>query len=300
VNSAIKLIGLDWGSTNVRAFAFDGEGNVLQRAHSTAGAMTLSSNAQFDAALVSLVGQWQSANHAIPMIACGMVGARGGWIEAGYCAVDSNAAALSAAMVSVQTSFNVALRVVPGIRTDAPDVMRGEETQIVGADINNGVIVMPGTHSKWSRVVDGKIKNFATFLTGEMNALLRNHSVIGKAINCAPSLARDDAIKRGIARSASSTNWLSDLFAFRARVVTAAVSEEDASSELSAWLIANEFAQARTMGFHDPLIHVLSSDTLMPWYASIGAALDIEIVQLDAEAATARGLWTIAQAAQAR
>jgi 2-dehydro-3-deoxygalactonokinase len=293
----IKLIGLDWGSTNVRAFAFDNDGHVLHRAHSTAGAMTLTSNAQFDAALVSLVGDWQTSNPVIPMIACGMVGARGGWIEAGYCAVDSNAATLNATMVSVQTSLNIALRVVPGIKTDATDVMRGEETQIVGAEINAGVIVMPGTHSKWSRVVDGRIKTFATFLTGEMNAMLRNHSVIGKAISSAPSLARDDAIKRGIARGVSSPNWLNDLFAFRARVVAAVAREEDVSSELSAWLIASEFVQAHAMGLRDKRIYVIANDTLTPWYARIATAFDVDVVQISADDASARGLWTIAHAA---
>jgi 2-dehydro-3-deoxygalactonokinase len=292
----IELIGLDWGSTHVRAFAFDTNGLIVERARSNAGAMTLSSSEAFDAALVELVGSWQDSRASIPMIACGMVGARGAWTEAGYCRTDADAATLNAAMVSIVTSLGISLQVVPGIKSDAPDVMRGEETQIIGADIDNSVIVLPGTHSKWARVVDGKIAEFATFFTGEMNALLRNHSAIGKAISAQPNFADNEAIERGIKRAEMGSNWLNDLFAFRAQVVSASTSQASASTEMSAWLIASEFTQARAMGYREETIHVLASDTLMPWYQRVAQALEVEVKPLDGDETAARGLWRIAHA----
>jgi 2-dehydro-3-deoxygalactonokinase len=292
--SEIKLIGLDWGSTNARAFAFDLNGDVVHRAHSNAGAMTLTSVAAFDAALVELVGAWQSHGERVPMIACGMVGARGAWVEAGYCTTNADAAALKSAIVSVPTTLGIVLQVVSGIKSEAPDVMRGEETQIIGAGVDNGVLVLPGTHSKWARVIDGKVSSFATFFTGELNALLRNHGSVGKAIACTPDLANDEAIMRGVTRAKSPAKWLNDLFAFRARVVTATISQEEASSELSAWLIASEFVQAQAIGFRDPTIHVLATGSLLPWYGRIARALDLQVVPINSEEAAARGLWRIA------
>ncbi len=293
----IALIGIDWGSTHVRAFAFDETGEVVERAQSNAGAMTLTSGAQFDAALVALVKDWQLNREPVPMIACGMVGARGGWVEAGYCDVNADARALNAATISIANSLGKPLRVIPGLKNNLPDVMRGEETQIMGAQVHDGVLVLPGTHSKWATVVDRKIASFATFFTGEMNALLRNHSAIGKAISSAPDLSRTTAIERGIQRAKSpSANWLNDLFAFRARVVTAAVSEFEASSELSAWLIASEFAQAASLGFHATTVHVLASESLLPWYERIAHSFDLAVNPIRSERATARGLWKIANA----
>jgi 2-dehydro-3-deoxygalactonokinase len=292
--SDIKLIGLDWGSTNVRAFAFDTDGGVIDRAHSASGAMTLSSAAAFDAALVQLVGAWQSCGKPAPMIACGMVGARGGWIEAGYCAINADARTLRCALKSVDTSIGAPLRIVPGLKSDAPDVTRGEETQIIGADVSDGVLVLPGTHSKWATVRSGKISSFATFFTGEMNALIRSHSTVGKAISVVPNIVHDEAILRGVSRATSSANWLNDLFGFRARVVTSTIGEEDASSEFSAWLIASEFVQARAIGFHTATIYVLASDSLLPWYQRIARAFNIEVKPINGDEAAARGLWRIA------
>jgi 2-dehydro-3-deoxygalactonokinase len=292
----IPLIGLDWGSTNVRAFAFDENGTVLATKRSGAGAMTLKSSDEFEAALLDLIGAWLPLRNGTRIIACGMVGARGAWVEAGYAPADASVDALRSALKSIATKSGAIVEVIPGLVTDEPDVMRGEETQIFGANVIDGTIVLPGTHSKWVQLKNGRIASFKTYFTGEMNALLRAHSAIGKALVSPPNLQDAVAINCGIAQAQDSgANWLHDLFAFRASVVAGALGEASASSELSAWLIASEFVQARQTTSAARTIHLIASDALLPWYQRIARAFDMEVIALDGEACVARGLWRIAK-----
>jgi 2-dehydro-3-deoxygalactonokinase len=292
----IALISLDWGSTNVRAFAFDENGTVVATKRSNAGAMTLKSSDQFEAALFDLIGTWLSSENDTPIIACGMVGARGGWVEAGYAPVDASVDELRGALKSISTKSGAIVQIIPGLVTDEPDVMRGEETQIFGANVIDGIVVLPGTHSKWVQMKSGRIASFKTYLTGEMSALLRMYSTIGKALLSPPNLQDSIAIDRGIRRAQQSgADWLHDLFAFRASVVAGACEEMSASTELSAWLIASEFVQARRTMSDTLTIHLIASDALLPWYQRIASAFSIECIALDGEACVSRGLWRIAK-----
>jgi 2-dehydro-3-deoxygalactonokinase len=303
VNNVV-LIGLDWGSSNVRAFAFNRAGEVIAVRSSQLGAMKLASESAFRQAFDDLVGNWLLVYPRPRCFASGMVGARGAWIEAGYVDVnadansnaDTFAKVLHANAVQLTTQAGHKINVIPGVKSDEPDVMRGEETQLVGAGVVNGVVVLPGTHSKWVRVSAGRIALLKTALTGEMNSLLREQSTIGKSLRTAPSLDRLDAIARGIQRAQSTVDWLHQLFLFRANVVANRHDEAEVSSELSAWLIASEFVQMRLLGFTDPVIHLVASESLSAWYCAVGKAFGVECQVQSGEICAARGLWTIANA----
>jgi 2-dehydro-3-deoxygalactonokinase len=297
MNEPITLIALDWGSTHVRAFAMNAHGDVIAKKQSSNGAMTLPDAGAFDRALAKLVGGWLQSNPHAGLIASGMVGAKTGWCEAPYVDVGSSLSQLAARAIRVNTSLGTPLLIVPGVKSSEPDVMRGEETQIAGSDVVDGMMVLPGTHSKWVRVERGRVVQFATYFTGEMNALIRAHSAIGKAISDAADVNNQAAFERGIARAKNRrSEWLHDLFVFRAAVVTGADSAGDVSTEFSAWLLGCEFASALHVNAASERIHVIASEALMPWYDAAARAFGLDCQRLDGEVCAARGLWRIARA----
>ena len=302
--SEIALIGLDWGSTHARAYAFDHGGEVVDRAQSDAGALTLKNSQQFDDTLYELVGSWAKANPSAPLIACGMVGAKSGWREAGYVALGANVgigldvqiAALAANVVHVETSLGRALAIIPGIKSDEPDVMRGEETQLVGSEVAEGIVVLPGTHSKWVHMKAGSVDSFATFYTGEMNALIREHSSVGALIKSAPDHDDVAAFEMGLHYArAGAASWLHDLFVLRASVVTAQRSEAFVSTALAGWLLGCEIGAALAMYPQTRGVVLVASAALAPWYESATRAFGVDCDAMNAEQVTTRGLWKIAQ-----
>ncbi len=295
----IALIGLDWGSTHVRAYAFDAHGGIKDRAQSDAGALTLKTAQQFDHALIALVGSWARQNPAAPLIACGMVGAKSGWREAGYVALGegpSQIAALAAKVVYVDTSLGRPLCIIPGIKSDEPDVMRGEETQLVGSGVAEGVIVLPGTHCKWVQMKAGRVESFATFYTGEMNALIREHSSLGALIKSAPDHNNIEAFEMGLHYArAGAASWLHDLFVLRASVVTGQRSEAFVSTALAGWLLGCEVSAALGLYPETRGVVLVASAALVPWYERATRAFGVACEALNAEQVTTRGLWRIAQ-----
>ncbi len=299
MNATIAAVGIDWGSTNVRAFAFDNEGRVLSVARSSAGAMSLSSHQQFERALNELAGDWLRSAPSAQLIACGMVGARGAWVEAGYCAIGANVDQLATHSVEMATQFSQPLCVIPGVASDEPDVMRGEETQLVGLDRDDALVVLPGTHSKWVELRSRRIASFKTFLTGEMNAVIREHTSIGKVLQDAPSLDDKVAVAQGIDRArrgvGDERHWLHELFGFRSRAVTQGPAPA-LSTEFSAWLIASEIMAARRSYPDVTQIQLLASQPLANWYEQIAVMLGFNVNTHNAEHCVASGLWRILKA----
>ena len=302
----IALIGLDWGSTNLRAYAFDAAGNIVGHRQSDAGALKLKGEPAFDAALAAIVGEWAQSHPEAKLIACGMVGARTGWREAPYVECGFGAqlpqspacmeARLAAGAIRIASSLGRSLTIIPGMKSSEPDVMRGEETQIVGSRVTDGIVVCPGTHSKWVQMSAGLVESFATFFTGEMHALIREHSSVGKALNAAPTLADGPSFHLGLSYARTGTaSWLHDLFVMRAAVVTGAKTPEQISTVLSGWLLGCEFAAALAMYPNTQEIYLLASDALVPWYERAAEAFGVKVNALDAATATARGLWRVAQ-----
>jgi 2-dehydro-3-deoxygalactonokinase len=254
------VIGLDWGSSRLRAFLIDASGQVAQRRTRDAGAIGLDSSA-FDAVLVDAVGDWAAAHPSAPIIACGMVGARGGWIEAGYVDLPAGVHAIRDRLARVDTSLGRPLSIVSGLRTTEPDVVRGEETQALGTGLADGLLCMPGTHSKWLHIRAGTIESFRTWFTGELFDLLGTHGSLAKAFG-APSALEPIAFAAGVAASIDGSDWLHQLFGFRARVVGADANGADERARLSGWLIGTELRQALDAGgrVHDGVQLMLVAD----------------------------------------
>ena len=151
----LDWIAVDWGTTNLRVWAMDAASRVLGNGGSAEGMGTLD-RAGFEPALMRLIGGWLPAEGRVPVVACGMVGSRQGWVEAPYRPVPCVPLAKGQMARPDTRDTRLAVQVVPGLKQDHPaDVMRGEETQLWGAGLPAGsCCVLPGTHSKWAWLGD--------------------------------------------------------------------------------------------------------------------------------------------------
>lgn len=308
------LIGLDWGTTSLRAYLFDAAGEVLATRASSAGIMNLPQPAGFDAAFEAACGEWLDSTprtHALPVIAAGMVGSAQGWLEAPYVDVPASAEALVAGIVRVATARGGVVNIVPGVieRGDLPNVMRGEETQIVGAlegdptlgGSDAGALVgLPGTHAKWAVVRGERIEAFHTFMTGELFAALRGHTILGRTM-ADPAKPDTGAFLRGVtvAKNADHAGLLATIFSTRTLGLTAQLRAEEQPDYLSGLLIGHELCGlAALLAVRDtPLaresLRLVGSAALCERYrlalAEFGCA-NAKVV----DAAAERGLWRIA------
>jgi 2-dehydro-3-deoxygalactonokinase len=178
------LIGVDWGTSAFRAVLLDAAGNILDRRSGPHGIMTVT-DGDFARVLSTQIGEWLNRAR-VPVIMSGMIGSRQGWMEAPYVSAPAGLADLAAALLPVPLDA-ADVRIVPGVAvaaTSMRDVMRGEETQIFGALATSGAtdgrFVLPGTHSKWVAVEGGRIAAFSTYMTGEIFAACRKHTILGR------------------------------------------------------------------------------------------------------------------------
>jgi 2-dehydro-3-deoxygalactonokinase len=235
------LLGIDWGTSNRRAYVFDAQGALVRRQDDDCGILKVAGG--FEASLKDLLRELDLDRADVLM--SGMVGSRNGWREAPYLSVDQPLSRLGDALMEIPASLpEVRCRVVPGYRyvdpQGIPDVMRGEETQIFGALVSgasDGWFVLPGTHSKWVRVEGGKVLELLTFMTGELYALLSRHGTLANIMKEHESVP--EAFKSGLeaARHGAFTHMA---FCCRALVVTDAMPAEHAASYLSGLLIGTE------------------------------------------------------------
>lgn len=292
------LIALDWGSTSLRGWLIAGDGAILDRRTGGPGILAVADPAFADAHL-SFVAGWPS----VPALASGMIGSKQGWVEAPYVSCPGGFADLAPGLCATPDG---ALRIVPGIAWQvpglAPDVMRGEETQIFGAlesDDASGLFILPGTHSKWARVTRGRIASFATFMTGEIFAVLRQHSILGRlmAADAMPDLnaaAFEAGAEVGLNHA---DDLLHRLFQVRTLGLFERLSAADAPSYLSGLLIGAEIAaalQRESVGEAPPTL--IGARPLCAAYQRVLAAQGI-VARIADEDVTPRGLWRIARAA---
>jgi 2-dehydro-3-deoxygalactonokinase len=235
-------IALDWGTSNLRGWAMQGA-QVLDTAQSDQGMGTLDRDG-FASALDALVAHWRVSKDT-PIIACGMVGSRQGWAEAPYRAVPC--APLSVEMTAVASTRNV--HIIPGLRQVTPaDVMRGEETQIAGFlalnDGWDGVICLPGTHTKWVQVSAGEVISFQTYMTGEMFALLSGSSVLRHSVQGDgwDSQAFDNAVEEALTKP---EKLAARLFSIRADDLLDGTPADTSRARLSGLLIGAELAASK-------------------------------------------------------
>jgi 2-dehydro-3-deoxygalactonokinase len=309
-----RLVALDWGTSVLRAYLLGDGGVVLEERRKPWGIMYLPEGG-FVGALQGIAGDWRASAPGLSMIACGMVGSAQGLREAPYIACPAGEDALASALVAVDVSPGSRLHIVPGVKRDGerPDVMRGEETQLVGALAHTprlaagALLVMPGTHSKWVRVRDGRIADFRTYMTGELFALLSEHSILGRPARMA--LAEDAspaavAFERGVSaiHRHPDTGATALLFSVRTLVLAGQLRPEDSLEYLSGLLVGDELRCALTSGEMSPASAGGEPLTLVgdpPLCARYLRALTV--YGLDAaphiEDAAQGGLWRIARRA---
>jgi 2-dehydro-3-deoxygalactonokinase len=289
------LVAVDWGISSLRAARLDDDGAVLEERAFARGILTVAPGG-FDAVFDECVGDWMRAPGALGLV-CGMAGSRQGWSEAAYGACPAGPGALAAQLNWVRPDR---VAIVPGLRCEragVPDVMRGEETQVFGAlrqlGLARAMLILPGTHSKWVRVDDGRIVDFTTAMTGEFYALLRQHSILARTLPADDGAFHGDAFDAGVAHALRGPGLLQSAFSVRTLALLDRLALAQQPSYLSGIVIGEEL-RSRGSGALDRVV-LVGSPGLTRRYGRALAALGVQAESLGDEAAW-RGLHDIAQA----
>jgi 2-dehydro-3-deoxygalactonokinase len=244
---AVDWIAVDWGTSNLRAWAMDADGHPAADATSSSGMAGLDRDG-FEPALLALIDPWLG-DGPIDVIACGMVGARQGWAEAAYSSVPCPPGPAGRLARPRAIDPRLAVHIVPGLKQrDPPDVMRGEETQIAGFLAGepdfDGILCLPGTHSKWAHVSAGEVVSFTSFMTGEIFALLGRESVLRHSV-AADGWSEPDFLEAVDETLSRPERLAARLFGLRAESLLADLAPERARARLSGLLIGAELAATR-------------------------------------------------------
>jgi 2-dehydro-3-deoxygalactonokinase len=295
-------VAVDWGTSSFRLWLIGEDGGVLGERRSGEG-MTTAAETGFAQVLQSHLAA-VSAPDDIPVIACGMVGARQGWVEAGYIDTPTPLSAILTGAVSVPGQPRD-IRILPGLAQrskETPDVIRGEETQLLGAlpagSRGEQVVCMPGTHSKWVRVADGIVTGFSTFMTGELFDVITRHSILAHAVAGAENMPADTgafeaAVAAAFRQPALATNLI---FGARAGQLLHGLTAAGAQARLSGTLIGTEIAGALSIAGKNAAITLVASGRLQALYESAFRTLSLSYQTIDADAAVRSGLSAAARA----
>lgn len=287
------LIAIDWGTTNRRVYVLDAAGAVRHRAAEACGVLAVPPGG-FPAAVAELRARFGD----LPMLLAGMVGSNRGWVEAPYveCPLDLARLADMLAVTDDRAAF-----IVPGVKDCADgraDVMRGEEVQLLGA-IAAGLMpgdagcCHPGTHAKWAIHHGGALRAFRTVMTGELFALLRQHSILSAQMQAevTPGAAFREAVRRALARPELSA----DLFSVRARVLLGSLAQEDAADHASGLLIGADVAIGLRFLDGDGPVALIGDPALTALYAAALGEAGRECYAIDGEDAFLAGIRAIAE-----
>jgi 2-dehydro-3-deoxygalactonokinase len=288
------LVALDWGTSSLRGALINSEGVVLEKRAFPQGILHVA-HGQFQNVFEQRFGDWLSADTLC--LISGMAGSRQGWREAPYCPCPSGFEDIAQHLQWIEKDH---LGIVPGLSTwndNTPDVMRGEEIQIFGAlttqQIQTAQFVLPGTHSKWAKVMDGKITAFKTFMTGEFYALLSQHSILAKT--CLPDAPlKKEVFIEGVMQSQKPGGLLHHAFSARSLALFEKLNPAQSSSYISGLLIGEEIksAKAEMLDENTPLF-ILGNSQLTQRYGYAMEALEVSATAL-ANEVTWSGLWAVA------
>jgi 2-dehydro-3-deoxygalactonokinase len=241
-----SLVAVDWGTTSLRAACIAPDGSVLEERAAPRGILSVPPGG-FPSVLQETCGDWL-ADPAVLCLVSGMAGSRQGWREAPYCACPAGFGEIAHALCWIEPG-RIAL--VPGLSCEqrgVPDVMRGEEVQVFGAlellGSRTAPIVLPGTHSKWVEVVDARVQSFATFMSGEFYALLRQHSILARTLPADDGELHEDAFARGVRHAQESGSLLHAAFSARTLALFERVPAQEMPSYLSGLVIGEELRAA--------------------------------------------------------
>jgi 2-dehydro-3-deoxygalactonokinase len=292
MNWAQGFIAVDWGTTNRRGYRVEADGRMSAEFEDDQGILKIAA------------GGWDGALSAVtdrlgdyPLLLAGMIGSNRGWVEAPYAPCPAGLPELAAGLRWVEPGR---VAIVPGVSflgEGRADVMRGEETQILGAFGDglvpaDALICHPGTHNKWIRLEDGRITSFRTVMTGELFNLLRGHSILADLLK--DPAAPGEAFTRGVKHGLEEDDLASELFAVRARVLLGQAPREDAASYTSGLLIGSDL-RIGLRGAPDGEIVVMGRPELTALFAAALGIAGREHREVDGETAFLAGCRHIAE-----
>ena len=268
------LIAIDWGTSSFRAWALGADGTILDTVTRGTGILAVP-DGDFDAAFEAALGPWLAAAPDAPVLASGMITSRNGWCETPYLPLPMRTGDLAGALVPFAARSGRVIHFVTGAACNPdqglPDVMRGEETELVGhlaaGGSGSGVFVMPGTHSKWARAENGALVDFATYMTGEVFAVLKTHSILGRLM--VPEAPFAPAwFRRGVETArAAKTSILGQIFSARTLALFDRLPPEAIADYLSGLLIGEEVRSGLAVHGADQGVTVIGRGDLADCYA---------------------------------
>jgi 2-dehydro-3-deoxygalactonokinase len=290
-----RLVAIDWGTSALRAALLDEHGQALQERSLARGILSVKP-AEFEAVFDAACADWMNAGAQFALIG-GMAGSRQGWVETPYCRCPASFADVAAALAWVKPGR---IAIVPGLCCESqgtPDVMRGEEIQVFGAlqllGMEQALLVLPGTHSKWVHVAGGRIETFSTFMTGEFYALLRQHSILARTLPQTDGEFDTQAFERGIHHAVQVGNLLQAAFSARTLALFDRMPAAALPSYLSGLVVGEELRSQKIQNLSGPAI-VIGSHALVLRYELALRTLGVPARCVGSEA-TWSGLWAISR-----
>jgi 2-dehydro-3-deoxygalactonokinase len=298
--SGASFIAGDWGTSNLRLCLCDAQGMALD---SCTGPGAADSSGRFANIFQSLIAPWQMSRPSLPAVLCGMVGSNIGWTEAPYVACPALPGQIAEACVAM---CDGRVHIMPGLscsnRFGAPDFLRGEETQILGAlhlidslRQDRRLLCLPGTHTKWVILQDGAVREFFTAPTGELFALLCEHSVLLRKHGRRATAVDADAFAKGLAHfnEFPQAQLLHRLFECRSRQLSGEFSLPEATGYLSGLLVASDVQgalSALTELIAAQSVYLIGAPELTRRYAAALGSHGCRTYEVDGAAASLSGL----------
>ncbi len=294
MSTTTPLIGIDWGTSNLRGYLLSPGGDILEQTSSSQGIGNVQNN-DFPSVLEEVCGLWQSNHPDSRLLLSGMIGSRQGWVEAPYCPCPCDLDTIHQHAVALP-SQRLTGYVLPGVSgsglSGAPDVIRGEETQVVGLAALQpgltGTICLPGTHSKWVSLKDNCIEGFSTFLTGELFAALCEHTLLGRLMTS--ESAAPEAFMLGLEQSAAAGGLLHQVFSARTRCLVGDLGGDDVRSYLSGIVIGSEVRAVSEQGYIEDEVHLIGGNAAAQHYADALRAMGARVKVWSGESVTVAGL----------
>jgi 2-dehydro-3-deoxygalactonokinase len=292
-----RFIALDWGTTSFRAYMVGEDGVVHDTISAPEGILSVT-DGNFEAALEKHIGTWDKS---LPVIAAGMITSRQGWIELPYLACPASAADLARALHHHTTKSGRHIAFSTGLsyrdHHGMPDVMRSEETQVFGSlDSGSNHFVTPGTHSKWITTNGDRIMHYATYVTGEVYAALKNHTILGRLMKDGPD--DDEAFAMGVRGALDDpAGFLHRIFSARSLGLFGELAPEVIASYLSGQVIGTEVAHAIRDNPKDAEYVVLASPGIGGRYVKAIEIAGLKVRYGDPQAIV-KGLAIIARKAE--
>jgi 2-dehydro-3-deoxygalactonokinase len=289
-----QLLAVDWGTSSLRGALLDSQGRVVKERSFPRGIQTVAPG-DFATVFEACFAHWMGAAGTFCLIS-GMAGSQQGWLEAPYCACPAGFDEVASQLAWVKAGR---IAIVPGLSCEhegIPDVMRGEETQVFGAlqllGLQDGLLVLPGTHSKWVSVRGGRIVDFSTSMTGEFYALLRQHSLLARSLPESDGEVDWAAFDEGVALALRGAGLLQTAFSVRTLSLFGRMAASRLPSYLSGLVIGEEI-RSRDLPAGAQLV-LIGSELLTERYQRALAQRQAIVQRAGAEASW-RGLWALAQ-----